>query len=100
MPGNYDEWFDGGAVKFSPGMAEYTFRDGTEANVGMVSWLAVLIRFPDGSTITIDESSERHSMGSTYGDGSIEYFGGESTTASEEEEEEEGEEEEEEEDSL
>ncbi len=83
MPGNFDEWFDGGAVRYSPGMAEYHFKDGTVAAVGMVSWLAVRIRFPDATTITIDESSDRHSVSSTYGDGSIEYFGGEPTTGSE-----------------
>lgn len=45
LVGDYDEWFDGGAVKHETGYSEYTLDDGTIVTVEVSERLSVIIRF-------------------------------------------------------
>lgn len=47
LMGDFDEWFDGGAVKHKTGYSEYTLEDGTFATVEATPQLSVIIRFGD-----------------------------------------------------
>lgn len=55
LEGDYDAWFDGGAVKYITGSTEYYFQDGSKAMVGVLPYLSVYIELADGSKITVSE---------------------------------------------
>ena len=55
LQGEFDHWFDGGAVKVVTGCTEYFFRNGVSAHVPVIPTLCVLIRFPDGRSVTIEQ---------------------------------------------
>jgi len=63
LRGDYDGWFDGGAVKIDTGVTTYTFEDGARARTG--SWLATSmdITLADGSAVTVVSSSAREGGG-------------------------------------
>lgn len=58
MEGEFDEWFDGGAVRFITGKTEYHFSDGTRAAVGVFDYLAVIIIFSNGDTVEVTQTRE------------------------------------------
>jgi len=51
--GEFDEWFDGGALRFVTGYTEYEFSDGTRATVDVLLYLSVSIVFPNGERVYI-----------------------------------------------
>jgi hypothetical protein len=55
LEGDFDEWFDGGAVKNITGVTEYRFNDGSEARVAVTFTLSIAITLPDGKRIQVAE---------------------------------------------
>jgi hypothetical protein len=55
IPGDFDRWFDGGAITFVTGTTKYTFSDGSEAWVAVLRELWITVRLSDGSTFNITE---------------------------------------------
>ncbi len=55
LPGEFDHWFDGGAVKVVTGCTEYFFRNGVHARIPVLHILCVWIHFPDGRSVTIEQ---------------------------------------------
>jgi hypothetical protein len=55
LKGDYDGWFDGGAIKTETGCTEYHFKNGVTARVPVILTLCVSIRFPDGRRVTIEQ---------------------------------------------
>ena len=60
LPGAFDKWFDGGAIKFVTGWNEYHFDDGSVAVVPTSPALRVRvdIRLPAGSFVIINEQAK------------------------------------------
>ena len=56
LPGEFDLWFDGGAVKYVTGSTEYYFTNGTRAWVAVLMSLNVGIAFPDGQQVSIRQN--------------------------------------------
>jgi hypothetical protein len=59
VEGEFDVWFDGGAVRVHTGYEVFRFADGTKAIQSALPWLEVGIRFADGRQISIAEDKER-----------------------------------------
>jgi hypothetical protein len=55
LKGEFDQWFDGGAIKHITGYSEYHYTDGTLAVVPVVPVLNVEIRLPSGECVTVSE---------------------------------------------
>src|SRR5262249_39107612 len=55
LTGNFDLWFDGGAVRYVTGYSEFSFAEGMEATVLVTPLLAITIRFPDGREVDITQ---------------------------------------------
>ena len=55
LQGNFDWWFDGGAVKHDTGLSTYHFADGAKAITGTSLALGVSIELPDGRIIVVSE---------------------------------------------
>jgi hypothetical protein len=55
LKGNFDIWFDGGAVKHDTGMSTYAFANGSKATIGTSLRVGVGITLPSGRTISIAE---------------------------------------------
>lgn len=54
LEGDYDAWFDGGAIRYVTGTTEYHFADGAFAGVAITSGiLSVVIRLPDGRVASV-----------------------------------------------
>ncbi|MFQ5694368.1 MAG: hypothetical protein ACE5HB_00095 [Terriglobia bacterium] len=65
IQGNYDAWFDGGAICYITGYTEYKFSDGTRAIVIVVPQLSVTIEFADGARVSVVQ--EKTGEGRTQG---------------------------------
>jgi hypothetical protein len=55
VPGKFDYWFDGGACRYSTGVTEYVFLDGTEASTPVLPRYGVFITFADGSELSVNQ---------------------------------------------
>ncbi len=55
LPGDFREWFDGGAVKVVTGATSYHFQDGAVASMPVTPSLIVHISLPDGTQVTLQE---------------------------------------------
>ncbi len=53
LKGDFDLWFDGGAVKHDTGISKYHFADGTTATTGSSLLLHVQIEFPGGRRVDV-----------------------------------------------
>lgn len=56
LAGEFDLWFDGGAVKYVTGSTKYYFANGTKAWVAVLMGLNVGIVFPDGRQVSIQQN--------------------------------------------
>jgi hypothetical protein len=55
LKGNFDIWFDGGAVKHDTGISTYVFANGSGASTGSSRQVQVGITLPSGRTISVAE---------------------------------------------
>jgi hypothetical protein len=55
LAGDFDGWFDGGAVRYLTSIVEYHFADGVRASIHDLSMQTVHVLFPDGAQLTIEE---------------------------------------------
>jgi hypothetical protein len=55
LKGNFDIWFDGGAVKHDTGVSTYAFDNGSKATTGTSLRVAVGITLPSGRMISVSE---------------------------------------------
>jgi len=55
VKGDFDLWFDGGAVKHDTGISDFRLADGSAATTGSSLWFAVLGRLADGRFVEIRE---------------------------------------------
>jgi hypothetical protein len=55
MAGDFDAWFDGGAVRYLTSITEYYFANGARASFHDLSLRKLFVELPDGAKITIDE---------------------------------------------
>ena len=53
LEGDYDAWFDGGAVKHVTGVSEYVLDDGSRASVAVTPSLSVEIHLADGTGVSV-----------------------------------------------
>jgi len=53
IEGDYDKWFDGGAIRIVTGYTVYEFEDGSRAVVDFLPSLSVTIEFVDGTRVTV-----------------------------------------------
>ena len=58
LQGNFDWWFDGGAVKHDTGLSTYHFSDGAKACTGTSLVFSVSIELSDGRRIVVRESKD------------------------------------------
>jgi len=56
--GEFDEWFDGGALRVVTGYTEYGFSDGTRAVVDVHPYLNASITLPDGNRVQIRQDRQ------------------------------------------
>jgi hypothetical protein len=56
LKGNFDIWFEGGAVKHDTGISRYAFADGSSASTGTSLNLGVEIILPNGRRISVTEA--------------------------------------------
>ena len=56
LPGDFREWFDGGAVRVVTGTTSYHFRDGAVASIPVALTLVVHIALPDGMTFALRQN--------------------------------------------
>ena|SRR5579859_2602194 len=54
MIGQFDAWFDGGAVRYLTSITEYHFADGTHASCHGLSLRTLHVALTDGAQITIE----------------------------------------------
>lgn len=54
LNGDYDEWFDGGAIRFYTGATEFFFSDGLSAKVPLCAGANFSVDFPDGSQVLVN----------------------------------------------
>jgi hypothetical protein len=55
LPGDFDAWFDGGAVRYLTSLTEYHFADGSRASVHDLAPTKLQVELPDGALATIEE---------------------------------------------
>ena len=55
LKGNFDVWFDGGAVKHDTGISTYAFANGSSATTGTSLRFAIGITLPKGRRISVTE---------------------------------------------
>lgn len=53
LEGDFDQWFDGGAIKGVTGSTYYHFADGSRATVPVTVQPRVTIVFPDGWSVSV-----------------------------------------------
>jgi hypothetical protein len=58
LPGAFDKWFDGGAIKVITGWDEYHFDNGAVAVVPSTATLRVDIRLPGGGFVIIYKQAQ------------------------------------------
>lgn len=58
LEGEFDSWFDGGAIRVITGYLEYFFRNGAYARVTVLPKLCLRVRLPDGHTVWIEQDDE------------------------------------------
>jgi hypothetical protein len=64
VPGNFQAWFDGGAIRVDTGTKTYFLADGTRILLlAPVTWLSAEIRFPDGNLVIVRQVKEPHENG-------------------------------------
>ena len=64
VPGNFQAWFDGGAIRVDTGTKTYFLADGTRILLlAPVTWLSAEIRFPDGNLVIVRQVKESHENG-------------------------------------
>ena len=56
LKGNFDVWFDGGAVKHDTGISRYAFANGSSASTGTSLDFGVGITLPNGRRISVAEA--------------------------------------------
>ncbi len=59
VKGDFDMWFDGGAVKHQTGISKYCFLDGTSATTGSSSSLHVHLQLPSGHSVCVLEGERK-----------------------------------------
>jgi hypothetical protein len=57
--GNFDVWFDGGAVKHDTGISRFQFTDGSAASIATSLFNRVQITLPDGRHVDVPDSELR-----------------------------------------
>ena len=57
LKGEFESWFDGGAIKNVTGWSEYHFADGSVAIVPTTPHFHVDVRLPNGRYVSISEQS-------------------------------------------
>jgi hypothetical protein len=56
MEGDYEAWFDGGAIRYVTGSTQYFFRDGSMASVALnPESVSITIRMADGRVVNITQ---------------------------------------------
>ena len=55
LEGDYDFWFDGGAIQLITGTTRFVFQDGTIAEVAVVPTLSLHIDFRDGRVVEVHQ---------------------------------------------
>ena len=55
LEGDYDFWFDGGAIELITGTTRFVFQDGTIAEVAVVPTLSLNINFRDGHVVKVQQ---------------------------------------------
>ena len=59
LGGDFDRWFDGGAIRFVTGYTVYQFTDGTRATVpAMLPHLSVALELATGQRVTVVQNTE------------------------------------------
>jgi hypothetical protein len=53
LSGDFDRWFDGGAIRYITGSTQYSFANGTLASVAVMPTLLVSITFASGERVGI-----------------------------------------------
>lgn len=59
LPGDYDDWFDGGARRMVTGYTVYQFANGTRAIVNVFKHLNIRIQFPDGTIVSVRQEDTK-----------------------------------------
>ncbi|RJP19937.1 MAG: hypothetical protein C4520_11930 [Candidatus Abyssobacteria bacterium SURF_5] len=62
IDGDFDYWFDGGAVRGVTGTTSYEFIDGTEAMEGVLPWISLTIRFANGARVGVHQEHEKEAI--------------------------------------
>ena len=56
LVGDFDQWFDGGALRIGTGVTTFFFANGIQAYTSpAMPHLSLAIRFPDGRTVHIEQ---------------------------------------------
>ena len=55
LEGDYNFWFDGGAIELITGTTRFVFQDGTIAEVAVVPTLSLNINFRDGHVVKVQQ---------------------------------------------
>ena len=55
LKGDYDEWFDGGAIKYVTGSTRYYFEGGVVVHAAVQLEINFIIEFPNGKKISLRE---------------------------------------------
>jgi hypothetical protein len=53
LEGEFDQWFDGGAVQWVTGVTRYFFHNGATARTPIMPPFDTYVYFPDGRSVTI-----------------------------------------------
>jgi hypothetical protein len=56
IEGDYDRWFDGGAVKHTTGVSEFILDDGSRASVAVTPLLSIEIHLTDGRRVHVRQA--------------------------------------------
>ena len=60
LQGDFDVWFDGGAIRYHTGNTDYEFTDGSSAGISVTYCLFVGITFPNGVRVHVQQKDEVH----------------------------------------
>jgi hypothetical protein len=55
LPGKFDFWFDGGAVRHVTGWSEYELADGSRVEGFVVPGLSLVIQFSNGARVRVQQ---------------------------------------------
>jgi hypothetical protein len=59
LEGNYDYWFDGGAMRVVTGYNVFDFKDGSRATMHEIPFFDIGIEFSNGARIRIRQQGEK-----------------------------------------